>query len=75
MSLMVERVAKKIHFRRGKMPWPDKGCRICLLDAKAAIAAMREPTEEMVKAGYDNADGSHLWREVWKVMIDAALKD
>ena len=43
--------------------------------AKATIEAMREPTEVMVKAGYDEADGSHLWREVWKVMIDEALKD
>ena len=44
--------------------------------ARAAIAAMREPTERMVEAG-ESADsvGMGAPRDVWPAMIDAALKD
>lgn len=50
-------------------------CTDCLKQAKAAIEAMKEPTEEMIEAGdrwcndYGTAD------MVFKDMIEAALKD
>ena len=48
-----------------------------LADAKAAIAAMREPTDEQY---YALCATDKMWREmnselVWKTYIDAALKD
>lgn len=73
-ALMVERVAKAIHSRRGHIPWPDKNsCESCMLDAKAAITAMREPTEEMIYRNGINDSGKAA--DLWKLMIDAALKD
>jgi hypothetical protein len=45
-------------------------------EARAAIEAMREPTEAMVEAGSDapimNYDGNDP-RDVWRLMISAAL--
>lgn len=50
--------------------------------ARAAIEAMREPSEAMVKAGYDAfmawdaRTGDDLGMEIiWRAMIDAALSD
>lgn len=41
--------------------------------AKAAIAAMREPTDEMVDRGQDaRLDGGGYYA-IWEAMIDAAL--
>ena len=40
-------------------------------DARAAIEAMREPTDEMCMAGFEDASFSN--RGIWKSMIDAAL--
>lgn len=70
MSEMIERVALAISGSND----PANILTIHRDRAKAAIEAMREPTKAMVSAGYDEADGSHLWREVWKAMIDEALK-
>lgn len=47
--------------------------------ARAAIEAMREPTQEMeekggdLQAGFDRRFGRHNADEVWAAMIDAAL--
>lgn len=45
--------------------------------ARAAIEAMREPTEAMLKAGdlpgWDDSVSIGLSGEVWQAMIDAAL--
>ena len=45
--------------------------------ARAAIEAMREPTEAMLNAARDHANQSYIpngsW--AWDVMIDAALKE
>jgi hypothetical protein len=42
--------------------------------ARAAIEAMREPTEAMAKGAWDRADDNYLIPEaVWRAMIDAAL--
>jgi len=48
--------------------------------ARAAIAAMREPTEAMAVAGEDAvlsrpASQKHAAATVWQAMIDEALKD
>ena len=72
MSEMVERVAKAI--KRGiadDLPSADI--------ARAAIEAMREPTEAMLHAGYDGLGREAAQytgpEDVWPRMIDAALKD
>lgn len=50
--------------------------------ARAAIEAMREPTEHMLDYGachedqdHDIFDEGHISREVWQAMIDAALAE
>lgn len=92
MSEMVERVAKAMMDADDK----DRGGHILLPDdlrlepyrlrARAAIAAMREPTKEMHRAGevaWSNADTSSLGDSTdpdkvldpaYRAMIDAALK-
>lgn len=40
--------------------------------ARAAIAAMREPTEAMLRG---DALARTLWYKIWQDMIDAALKE
>lgn len=47
--------------------------------ARAAIEAMKEPTEAMSKAAYE-ADGTSMmlaiaYEDVWREMIDAALAE
>lgn len=73
---MVERVAKAIRdceaSHDGSLPWIEH----C---ARAAIEAMREPTQAMLDAGdeYDMQfvdEGGYPW-EYYRVMIDAALKE
>lgn len=48
-------------------------------DARAAIAAMREPTEAMVDTGRDVGPdrpyGAHETRATWSAMIDTALSE
>jgi len=79
---MVERVARAIYEADDvwseAFPWPNMGSPNQSADeyrriARAAIEAMREPTEAMVGAGWaealaENANG------VWSDMIDEALK-
>ncbi len=74
---MVERVARAMavrnndHDEEGRLQWPAYAD-----DARAAIAAMRVPSKNMLEAG------NHEFRwirvesfaeEVWQAMIDAAL--
>jgi hypothetical protein len=43
--------------------------------ARAAIQAMREPTDQMgLGLGSDYRPGSHSARQIWQAMIDEALK-
>ncbi len=42
--------------------------------ARAAIAAMREPTETMLKAAQERK-GQQSYTDIWHDMIDAALKE
>lgn len=72
----VERVAKAMEAKRAELiaqplsrVWGDL--------AKAAIKAMREPTEAMLVAGGENnSTGDYPQPSVsWPAMIDAAMKD
>ncbi len=74
---MLERVARGICESLGHDPdcnslgrpeWPSY-----LSVARAAIEAMREPTEEMAKAG---GKARRQWdKSVWQAMISAALSE
>lgn len=66
MSEMIERVAKAIGIAVGENMQASKMWNEA---AKAAIEAMREPTEEMKK------DQMKICIEEYKSMIDAALKE
>jgi hypothetical protein len=79
---MVERVAKEIeiafvektaHHPIAKL-LPRMGW-IWPILARAALAAMREPTEAMIKASSPFACDYHMADEVWEAMIDAALAE
>ena len=85
MSEMVERVARSIfmskEYGRASDVWDDIDRRVCLDYARAAIAAMSEPSHWMEDCGIallDEATGdnnvkrAHLVR-AYEAMIDAAL--
>lgn len=81
MTDMIERVAKAIegveYFLNGSTVPTRIGPGLSPQLARAAIAAMREPTEEM----YQGVCAlNKMWRdsnsaEIWQAMIDAALGD
>ena len=86
MSEMVERVARALRFRFHGIAPDIEG--FAILDmatgdtigdwrdqARAAIEAMREPTDEMLRGHSDNVDGldPETARKDWEAMIDAAL--
>jgi hypothetical protein len=76
MSEMVERVAKSLwaETRPPYLKW-DEAFPVILdsyrHQARAAIAAMREPTEEMLVA----ASREVVSEAKWRAMIDAALNE
>lgn len=88
MSEMVERVARAICARtcrlrgiRGKSCPDNSPCgatrnQLILTDlwpeARAAIEAMREPTDGMMDAGWGQR--GERAKDIWRTMIDAALK-
>lgn len=83
MSEMVEKVARAICCPRGCDYADYDGKGICALDqlknyedrARAAIAAMREPTDAMIYAAYRSLrDDGLVASEVWPAMIDECLK-
>lgn len=81
---MIERVAKAILAAEGKDPekvdgWGRPMWKSKAKEARAAIAAMREPTPEMeaewkaiMGGGFMN---SHSDRETWEAGIDGAMKE
>ena len=88
MTDMIERVAQRLF---QNMAASDNGAwetadpmitRACMSYARAAIAAMREPTDEMNDAGADKCDGGcaeescqfGFMGKIWTAMIDAALE-
>jgi len=73
MSEMVERVAKAIKEskRQGETITYEEA-------ARAAIAAMREATDDMVWSAKSTDEGPNGWdgvRENWRAMIDEALRE
>jgi hypothetical protein len=74
VSEMVERVARAIYeSTQGKwtgVPWAEADRGEHLRQARAAIEAMREPTEGMLDAGPPEP---YMDRWVWAKMIFAAL--
>lgn len=97
MNKMIERVARGLHdseaavldnglapFERQPEGYRNRMCR----RARAAIEAMREPTEAMISAGEATRTDCLDWspepgegldgfdpRPAWQAMVDAALKD
>lgn len=84
---MIERVARVLAEKDGVhpdwsatgmgMPGPEDnepGWKLYEEEARAAIEAMREPTDAMVVAGRDETDWEPKARAVWSSMIDAALE-
>ncbi|PKA40473.1 hypothetical protein CWR43_28280 [Rhizobium sullae] len=76
MSTMIERVARAICL--AELPTDNKW-ELCVPAARAAIEAMREPTDEMTSAmiwqvnDWQNERGTD--QDVWYAPIDAALKE
>jgi len=68
MSTMVKRVAQALQQEMGTAPF-DKTAAFAL--ARAAIAAMQEPTEKMIDA-WISAPGAI--KGGWQAMIDCALR-
>ena len=76
VSEMVERVARAIIDKSGIRPdfTPEEAMRATLPVARAAIEAMRAPSQAMHNAGFTvmRPDGPSA---AWEAMIDEALKD
>ena len=70
MSKMVDRVALALAKASGINDWA-KSAHEFEEDARAAIEALRDPTDEMLQAQFGKAGP----RECWQAMIDAALSD
>jgi hypothetical protein len=71
MSEMVELVAASLREANPGLVNPEAWPWLTL--ARAAIAAMRVPTEAMKAAAHDNVQGEH-YDLAWFHMIDEALK-
>ena len=67
---MVKRVAQALQQEMGPAPFDEPPSSLAL--ARAAIAAMREPTEEMLDA-WVRAPGAI--KAGWQAMIDCALRE
>lgn len=78
MSEMFERVAKAIFVAADDATntWPTPSHPECQRMARAAIAAMREPTESMENEAADtDAAEKRDYRRIWIAMIDAILSE
>jgi hypothetical protein len=82
MNEMIKRVAKAIedyHDKDAWSPYERIGHVVALECARAAIAAMREPTEAMCDAAneavFQGGQPPSQPDIVWPAMIDASLKD
>lgn len=83
MSEMIERVAKALSIADGNHPDARSNDEdehpmwtLYLGDARAAIEAMREPTGNMLDAGWEHT-GDPCWKEnvadAWRAMVNVAL--
>ncbi len=76
---MIERVARAmmIHAEGNLGGW-SRFHHVYKKEARAAIEAMREPTQEMCDAAgdsYELGQSTSACRTIWVVMIDEALED
>jgi hypothetical protein len=69
MSTMLERVTRVLQQEMATAPFDEPASSFAL--ARAAVAAMREPTDEMIDA-WIGSPGAIT--ECWQAMIDAALE-
>ena len=83
MNEMIERVARAICFSRQSCEWCKVACLASRAElekspqwtkALAAIGAMRDPTDAMLNATTPIAGENPGARDIWRDMIDAALK-
>lgn len=73
MTTMVEKVAKALYpnaFEKGDVFESHAKTK-----ARAAIEAMAEPTDTMIKAGEDNVDGSADVSYIFTAMMQASLME
>jgi hypothetical protein len=74
---MIERVARVLHLRSDHAPtWDDLGDywqAEYMLDARAVIEAMREPTETMLADSVYFTGDPVVSERSWQAMIDAAV--
>ena len=79
MNEMVERVAEAIGCPSAGMDCgflEPRACANCRLRARAAIEAMREPTDGQRNAYYELSHQTEVMMDAhWERAIDAALKD
>ena len=68
---MIEQVARALLVADRSAITPDYYQRM----ARAAIEAMREPTEAMLDAGVNFRERNARTEQIWQAMIDAALKE
>ena len=68
---MIERVARALLVADRSAITPDYYQRM----ARAAIEAMREPTEAMLDAGVNFRERNARTEQIWQAMIDEALKE
>jgi hypothetical protein len=80
MSEMVERVARALNdlaYSRQEASWSQDRWLLFVPHARAAIAAMRDPTPEMIQAALDAAVDADCQHDptpdlYWRAMIDKA---
>lgn len=80
---LIERIAGTIWTAwRGPEEWggawakvSDRSRSTGLAMGRAAILALREPTEAMIAAGYAAEVNGQATAGIWRAMIDAALRD
>jgi hypothetical protein len=75
LNASVQSAGRSVLWTDDDTSWPAERireeARAC---ARAAIAAMREPTEAMVDAGWNASQGQGCFLE-WQAMVDAALAE
>jgi hypothetical protein len=79
MTEMVDRIMRAMNAYKDTLPKTSDDAPFIYSHrkglARAAIAAMREPTEAMVKKGGSEVDWLRGLTDAWKAMIDAALSE
>ena len=72
MTEMIERVAEAICRAQSFLPTPVTA--VHRAAARAAIEAMREPTDDMIHHGAAGSGSDRIALGAWEAMMDAALK-